>query len=86
MSQVPVLLDADLTQLLADSPEQIERSVLEMIVLDLYRRHEVSAGRGAELLNLDLLAFIRWAGAHGVPYIDMTPDEWEDELRAIEKA
>ena len=86
MSQVPVMLDEEVTQLLGDSPEEIERSVLERIVLDLYRRHEISAGRGAELVNLDLLTFIRWSGSQGVPYFDTTDEDWEHELRAIGKA
>ena len=86
MSRVPVLLDKDVTALLGDSPEQIERSALEMIVLELYRRHDISAGRAAELLHLDLLTFARWSGSLGVPYFDMTPEQWEQELRAINKA
>ena len=86
MSQVPVMLDKDVMELLGDSPEQIERTALEMIVLELYRRHEISGGRAAELLDLDLLSFIRWSGSLGVPYFDMAPEQWEHELRAINKA
>jgi hypothetical protein len=86
MSRMPVLVDRDVVELLGDSPEQIERSVLEIIVLELYRRHTISAGRAAEILNLDLLTFIRWSGSLGVPYFDMTPEQWEHELRSINKA
>lgn len=86
MSQAPIMLDTEVIRLLGDSPEQVERSVLERLVLDLYRRHEISVGRGAELLNLDLLTFIRWSGSQGIPYIDMTDEDWEQELRAIETA
>ena len=85
MSVIHLEIDEDFAELLGSSPEQIERSALEMIVLELYRRHELSAGRAAELLNLDKFAFIRWAGEHGVPYLDMTPEEWQQELRAIDK-
>lgn len=56
-----------------------------MIVLSLYRLHEISAGRAAEILNLDKFEFIRWSGSLGIPYFDMTPEEWQRELRAIEK-
>lgn len=86
MSRIPVLLDEHVTALLGDSPEQIERSALELIVLGLYRRHDISAGRAAELLQLDLLSFARWAGSLGVPYFDMTPEQWEHEIRSIKKA
>jgi hypothetical protein len=57
-----------------------------MIVLELYRRHDISAGRAAELLHLDLLTFARWSGSLGVPYFDTTSEQWEQEFRAINKA
>lgn len=85
MSQVPIMIDADVVELLGDSPEQIERSVLEVLVLDLYRRREISAGRAAEILNVDELAFIRWSGSLGIPYFDTTPEDWKNQLRAITK-
>jgi len=86
MSQIQITVDESVTELLGDSPEQIERTALEIIVLDLYRRHVISGGRAAEILNLDLLTFIRWSGSLGIPYFDMTPEEWEQELRAIRKS
>jgi len=85
MSQMPVMLDKDVIELLGDSPEQIERNALEIIVLDLYRRHTISAGRAAEILNLDEFAFIRWSGSLGIPYFDTTPEDWANQLRAINK-
>ena len=85
MSAIHLEIDESVTELLGDSPEQIERAALEIIVLDLYRRHVISGGRAAEILNLDLLTFIRWSGSLGVPYFDMAPEDWEQELRAIRK-
>jgi len=86
MSSIHLEVDEDFAELLGSSPEQIERTALEIIVLDLYRRHVISGGRAAEILNLDLLTFIRWSGSLGIPYFDMTPEDWEQELRAIRKA
>jgi predicted HTH domain antitoxin len=86
MSVIQLEVDEALAELLGDSPEQIERSALEKIVLELYRSRELSAGRAAKFLNLEKFAFIRWAGEHGIPYFDMTPEEWQQELRAIRKA
>ena len=86
MSQVLIPFDKSVTELLGNSPEQIERSAQEIVVLDLYRRHEISVGRAAEILGLDLLSFIRWSGARGVPYFDFDEEDWEQELRGIEKA
>lgn len=85
MSVIQLDIDESFADLLGDSPEQIKRSALESIVLDLYRRHVISGGRAAEILGLDLLSFIRWSGSLGVPYIDMTEEEWEQERRAIQR-
>jgi uncharacterized protein UPF0175 len=85
MSRMQISLDESVTELLGESPEQVERAALEMIVLELYRRHDISAGRAAEILNLDEFAFVRWSGSLGIPYLDMTEEEWERELRALEK-
>jgi hypothetical protein len=82
---MPISLPTEVADLLGDSPEEIERNVHETIVLELYRRHEVSAGRAAEMLNLDLPSFIRWSGSLGIPYFDTTPEDWANQLRAIEK-
>ena len=85
MSVINLRVDDDLAELLGSSPEQIERTALEIIILDLYRRHVISGGRAAELLDLDLLSFILWSGSLGVPYLDMTPEEWQQELRVLGK-
>lgn len=85
MSQTHIALDKGVSELLGDSPEQIERRALEIIVLDLYRRHELSVGCAAEFLGLDQLSFIRWSGAQGVPFFDMTAEEWAQELQVIDK-
>lgn len=86
MSSIHIEANDDFVELLGDSPEQIERRALEFIVLGLYRQREISAGRAAKILDLDKWAFIRWAGERGIPYFDMTPEEWQQELRAIRKA
>jgi predicted HTH domain antitoxin len=79
------MLDKDLLDLLGESPAQIERTVLETLVLDLYRQRKLSIGRSAKLLGMDQLSFIRWSGERGVPIFDMTAEEWERELRVIDK-
>jgi predicted HTH domain antitoxin len=85
MSEIRVRFDEELLPLLGDSPEEIEQHALEMIVLELYRRHTISAGRAAELLGMEKFAFIRWTGELGIPFFDMTPEEWQEELRVLEK-
>jgi predicted HTH domain antitoxin len=85
VSLIQLEIDDDIAALLGDSPEQIRRHVLEIIVLELYRRRQLSVARAAQLLGLDLLSFIRWSGELGIPYLDMTPEEWQEELRVARK-
>ncbi len=84
MSQILIPLASEVADLFGDTPEHIERHVHEVLVLDLYRRHVISAGRAAEILGMEKLAFIRWSGSLGIPFIDMTKEEWEEELRVID--
>lgn len=83
MSLIKFELDEDVADILGNSPEEIERRALEMVVLELFRRHEISVGRAAKILGLDLLTFIRWSGSLGIPYFDMTPEQWEHEVESI---
>jgi hypothetical protein len=83
MGVIHLNVDETLKDLLGNSPEQIERNALERIVLDLYRQREISVSRAAGLLGLDQLSFIRWSGELGVPFFDMTAEDWEQELRGI---
>jgi hypothetical protein len=85
MSQIRITLGDDVADLLGDSPEQIERHVYEVLVLDLYRRHVISAGRAAEILGMEKVAFIRWSGSLGIPHFDTTSEDWVNQLQAIEK-
>jgi predicted HTH domain antitoxin len=86
MSEIRVHFEEELLLLLGESPEEIERHALELIVLDLYRQRKLSVGRAAALLGLDQLSFIRWSGERGVPFFDMTAEEWERERQTVEKA
>lgn len=83
MSQISVMINEEVVALLGLSGEQLERSVLETLVLDMYRRHDISARRAAGLLGMEFMAFLRWSGELGIPYIDMTPEEWEEEMRVV---
>ena len=85
MASIQIAVEGDVVDLLGSSPEQVERRALEMIVLGLYRQHDISAGRAAEILDQDEFAFIRWAGRLGVPYFDTTPEDWEQQLRVIQQ-
>ena len=55
--------------------------VKECVVLELYRRGLLSSGKAAELLGMQRVAFIRYTRRLGIPFLSMTDDEWEEEVR-----
>jgi predicted HTH domain antitoxin len=83
MSEIRIEIDEEVVGLLGESTEQIERHALEIIVLELYRRHSVSAGRAAMLLGMDKLSFIQWSGSLGIPYFDLRAEELREELEIL---
>jgi predicted HTH domain antitoxin len=83
MSEIRIELDEDVLGLLGESTEHNERHALEIIVLELYRRHTLSAGRAAMLLRMGKLSFVRWSGSLGIPYFDLTAEELREELEVL---
>jgi predicted HTH domain antitoxin len=63
---------------LADRP--LDSFVKELVVLELYRRHMISSGKAAELLDMERFEFVRYASRLGIPFLDMSADELREEL------
>lgn len=84
MSGVSLDLDDDLARVLELIDQPAPAAARELIVTELYRRETISSGRAAQWLNMDRFAFVRYASALGIPYFDMTGEEWESEMRTIE--
>jgi predicted HTH domain antitoxin len=85
MSSVPVEIDEELVDLLRQTDRPVAESVAEMTVLELYRRGAISSGRAAELLGMSRVDFIHYASDLGIPFFDMTDEEWENERELIDK-
>ncbi|MGH2561152.1 MAG: UPF0175 family protein [Thermomicrobiales bacterium] len=82
MSSVAVELDEAVANVLRRSDRPIGQTAQELIVVELYRRHELSSGRAAEILGMRLIDFIQHTSRLGIPYFRMTDDEWELERQA----
>ncbi|MBE2240935.1 MAG: UPF0175 family protein [Caldilineaceae bacterium] len=52
----------------------------DLIVLEFYRRRQISSGKAAERLNMERLAFIQYASRQGIPFFDLSAEEFADEL------
>ena len=48
-------------------------------------RGDISYGRAAELLEMHKMELIELYGSMGIPYFDMTDEEFEEELKTIER-
>ena len=60
------------------------QQVLELAVLELFRRRVTSSGKAAELLGMGREEFIRHAGRLGIPYVDLDDVELDRELEAAD--
>ena len=84
MSTIRIEIDETLAALLHQTNQPVQAAAREMIVLELYRRGTISSGKAAELLGTSRLAFIQHASGLGIPYLEMTEDEWAAEKAASE--
>ncbi len=85
MSAIQLELDAVLVGLLRQSDRPVERTARELIVLELYRQAVISSGKAAELLGMSRVAFIEYASRLGIPFFDMTKDEFDQEAAHLGK-
>lgn len=86
MTKVALELEPDWVNALrplADRP--LDSFIKELAVLELYRRHLISAGKAAELLDMERFEFVRYASRLGIPFFDMSPDEMAGEIETIQE-
>ena len=81
MSTVAVELDHDLVNLFHDVGGRPEDKLKEYLILELYRRREISSGKAAEWLDMARLEFIRYASRLGISFIDLDEQELQEEIR-----
>ena len=84
MNVINLNLEDDLTALLHESNQPVQKTVREFVVLELYRRGAISSGKAAQALDMSRWDFIHYASRLGVAFFDMTDDEWQNENAQIE--
>ena len=65
------------------SQQEAGAALLRAFVLSLYRRDRISSGKAAYLLGVHRLTFIRMLAEEGIPYLDYTSEELEDEIAVV---
>ena len=79
MTTISLVLEDELAALLHERHQSVERSARELIILEMYRRGAVSSGKAAQLLEMTRWELVRHASRLGIPFFDMTADEWDSE-------
>ncbi|MEW5921170.1 MAG: UPF0175 family protein [Bacillota bacterium] len=85
VQRVPLYLDRELLDLIPMRTSQLEDSVRELLVLELYRLREISSGKAAELLGMERFEFVRYASRLGIPFLDMDSTEFQEEIMNLKE-
>jgi predicted HTH domain antitoxin len=78
-----VMLDDEMAALL-EKEQPLDQAAREALVMDLFRRGRISTGKAMELLSLDRVSFARRAAELGIPYFQMTKEDWEADKASID--
>lgn len=85
MSLPQLLQRPEVAALLRENHASAEEGAQEFIVLELYRRGAISSGKAAELLGWERVDFIKHASRLGIPFFQMSAEEWEIESATAQK-
>ncbi len=64
--------------------QDIERELLEDVVVQLYSKHVISIGKAASIIGLSVQAFRELLLKKRLPVEYLTKDVYEDDLKTIE--
>lgn len=67
---------------LSDTTEKIRNA---MLLYPCIANDTISHGKAAELLGMHKTELLQLYGSMGIPYLDMTDEEFEEELQTVKK-
>ena len=82
---INIPLDSELAGLLRMFDRPLKDTARELLILELYRQGKISSGKAAELVGMPRIAFIQHASDLGIPFFDMTEEEWRAEVDQVRK-
>lgn len=82
MAELKLDLPPDLLKVLQELGDP-QQTVKECVVLELYRRGEISTGKAAELLGMGYRQFLDLLAQRKIPLFRYTSGELEEELQTI---
>ena len=84
--KVEIELPRDLLTALEIPESELSRRAQEWVVLELFQEGEISAGKAGEILGLSKSRFLDLLSAHGLPYLDASPQDLGREVAAAQAA
>ncbi len=85
METVRVELPSALLKAADIGESNISQQAARLLALELYREDKVSLGRAAELCQTPLATFMDFVAEHGVPALQYSFEDLEDERRSIDR-
>lgn len=80
---LPVTIDVPPEIARGAAPGALADEALRLLVLERFRRRELSAAQCARLLGIGRVPFLELCVAHGIPVIQYDPDDFRRELADI---
>jgi predicted HTH domain antitoxin len=65
--------------------QELDKSIKELIVLNLLREHKISQGKAKEILGISKSELIELMMLHSIPAIDLSTEELKEELKRSEE-
>jgi predicted HTH domain antitoxin len=63
---------------------ELQRLIIEWMVLSLFTDERISSGKAARLLNITRVDFLKLLKKRGIAFIDYSADEMTEELAAVQ--
>ncbi len=85
LKTIQIPFPSEISDILTTTYQDSADIIKEAAVLELYREGKISSGKAAEILDMERFEFIRYAGMKGIPFIRISPEELEEEVRLLEE-
>lgn len=67
---------------LKSSAEQFEKEAAMLVGAKLYEMRRISSGQAAKIAGMDRLTFLFELERYGIPVVEMTREEFEEEIQS----
>ena len=80
-----VSLPAELVETAQLELRNLPQETARLLALELFRQEKISLGRAADLCGTPVGVFMDFAADHGLPPINYSPEDLEQEVLAMER-